>query len=54
MSAVPWYEFSRGPRTPEPLAAARTLFAEDGIIPFFEPLASVATGVFRQLGTPRR
>ena len=49
-----WYEFSRGPRTPEQLATARTLFAEDGIVPFSEPIAAVAADVFRQLGSPRR
>ncbi len=54
MSAVAWYEFSRGPRTPEQLATARTLFAEDGIIPFSEPLAAVAADVGRRLGLPRR
>ncbi len=26
ISAVAWYEFSRGPRTPEQLAAARSFF----------------------------
>ena len=54
ISSVAWYEFSRGPRTPEQLATARTLFAEDGIIPFSEPLAAVAAEVFRRLGSPRR
>ena len=54
MSAVAWFEFSRGPRTPEQLATARTLFAEDGIIPFSEPLAATAADVFRRLGSPRR
>ena len=41
MGVVAWYEFSRGPRTPEQLATARMLFAEDGLIPFSEPLAAV-------------
>jgi predicted nucleic acid-binding protein len=54
MSAVAWYEFSRGPRTPEQLAVARSLFSEDGIIPFSEELAVVAADVFRRLGSPRR
>lgn len=54
MSAVAWYEFSRGPRTPEQLATARALFAADGIVPFSEPLALAAAEVFRQLGSPRR
>ena len=54
MSAVAWYEFSRGPRTPEQLATVRMLFAEDGIIPFSESVAAVAAEVFRRLGSPRR
>lgn len=54
ISAVAWYEFSRGPRTAEQLAVARTLFKEDGVIPFSEGLAEVAAEVFRRLGSPRR
>ena len=54
LSAVAWYEFSRGPRTPEQLAMARTFFADDGIVPFSEQVASAAAEVFRQLGSPRR
>ena len=54
MSAVAWYEFSRGPRTPEQLAVARSFFAKDGIIPLSEQLAATAGEVFRRLGSPRR
>ena len=54
MSAVAWYEFSRGPRTPEQLAVGRALLADDGIIPLSEDIASRAAEVFRQLGSPRR
>ncbi len=54
LSAVAWYEFSRGPRTPEQLATARAFFAADGIVPFSEQIASSAAEVFRQLGSPRR
>ena len=54
MSAVAWYEFCRGPRTPEQLAVARSLFFDDGIVPFSEELASAAGEVFRNLGSPRR
>jgi predicted nucleic acid-binding protein len=55
MSAVAWYEFARGPRTPEQLAVARSFFAElDGIVPFSEQLAARAADVFRALGSPRR
>lgn len=54
MSAVAWYEFARGPRTPDQLAVARSFFFEDGIIPFSEELAALAAEVFRNLGSPRR
>jgi len=54
ISAVAWYEFSRGPRTPEQLAVARTFFTEDGIVPLSEELAALAGEVFRSLGSPRR
>ncbi|MEM1179933.1 MAG: type II toxin-antitoxin system VapC family toxin [Acidobacteriota bacterium] len=54
MSAVAWYEFSRGPRTAEQLAVARSFFSEDGIIPFSEDIATEAAERFRQLGSPRR
>ncbi len=54
MSSVAWYEFSRGPRTPEQLAVARSLFSGDGVIPFSEELASEAADVFRRLGSPRK
>lgn len=54
ISAVAWYEFSRGPRTPEQLAVARSFFFEDGIVPFSEELAALSGEVFRRLGSPRR
>jgi len=54
ISAVAWYEFSRGPRTPEQLAVARSFFDEDGVVPFSEGLAGLAAEVFRRLGSPRR
>ena len=54
ISAIAWYEFCRGPRTPEQLAVARGLLAADGVIPFSEPISTVAGEVFRQLGSPRR
>ena len=52
ISAVAWYEFSRGPRTPEQLATARAFFTDDGIVPFSEQLARASAEVFRQLGSP--
>lgn len=54
ISAVAWYEFSRGPRTPDQLATARAFFGDDGIVSFSEQLASASAEVFRQLGSPRR
>jgi predicted nucleic acid-binding protein len=54
ISAVAWYEFARGPRTPEQLAVARSFLGEDGIVPFGEALAGLAAEAFRGLGSPRR
>ena len=54
ISAVAWYEFSRGPRTPDQLATARAFFGDDGIVSFSEQLASASAEVFRRLGSPRR
>jgi len=49
-----WYEFCRGPRTPEEIAVARCLFPEDGVIPLSEDIALQAADLFRSLGSPRR
>jgi predicted nucleic acid-binding protein len=54
ISAVAWYEWSRGPRTPEQMAVARAYFGDEGIVPFDEGLAARAGEVFRLLGSPRR
>lgn len=54
MSAVAWYEFARGPRTPAQIAVARSFFGDDGIVAFSEPLAALAADTFRRLGFPRR
>lgn len=55
MSAVAWYEFTRGPRTPEQIAVARSLLDDDGgVVPLSEPLAVRAGEVFRSLGSPRK
>lgn len=54
MSAIAWYEFCRGPRTPEQVVVARALFGEGGILPFTEDIAEVAAEHFRQLGSPRK
>ena len=54
MSAVPWYEYPRGPRTPEQLALARFILDEDGIVPLSDELATRAAETFRRAGSPRR
>jgi predicted nucleic acid-binding protein len=54
ISTIAWYEFCRGPRTPEQIAVARDLFGEDGIIGFTDVLAELAAEQFRRLGSPRR
>lgn len=54
ISAIAWYEFCRGPRLPEQIAVARSLFGADGVVPFDETLAAQAADVFRRLGSPRR
>ncbi len=54
MSAVAWYEFARGPRTPEQLAVASAFLGEHGIVPFSQDFASAAAEVFRRLGSPRK
>ena len=54
ISSIVWYEFTRGPRTPEQISVARQFFTDDGIIPFSEELAGIAADVFRSLGSPRK
>lgn len=54
ISAIVWYEYSRGPRTVEQLAVARTIFSQDGIVPFTAPIAVATAEMFRKLGSPRR
>jgi predicted nucleic acid-binding protein len=54
MSAWAWYEFRRGPRTPEQLAAASMLLGEGGIVPLSGDIAETAAEIFRSLGSPRR
>ncbi len=54
MSAVSWYEFTRGPRTAAQLARAEAFLGDDGIVPFSRDLARLAGDVFRLLGSPRR
>lgn len=54
MSAWAWYEFCRGPRTPEQLAVARAFFLEDGILPISEDVVARAADQYRALGSPRK
>lgn len=54
ISSVVWYEFCRGPRTPDQIAVARSFFFEDSILPFSEELSILAADVFRQLKSTRR
>jgi predicted nucleic acid-binding protein len=54
ISAIAWYEFARGPRTPEQLAVAREMFGDRGVIPFSEELADTSADQFRRLGSPRK
>ena len=53
MSSLAWYEFSRGPRTPEQLAVARSFLSDVGVLPLTEEIAVRAADVFRSLGSPR-
>ncbi len=54
MSAIAWYEFCRGPRTPEQLAVAAFLIDEEDIITFDAAAAIQAADTFRRLESPRR
>jgi len=54
VSAIAWYEFCRGPRTPEQIAVARSFFGDSGIVAFAEPIADRAAEEFRHLGQPRK
>lgn len=54
ISAIAWYEFVRGPRTPEAIAVARSVFGDDGILPFDETAAERAADLFRRAGATRR
>lgn len=54
VSAVAWFEFCRGPRTPEQIATARAFLEDGNVVAFSDDLAESAADVFRQLGSPRR
>jgi len=51
---VAWYEFARGPRTPEQLALASLVIEEDDLVAFDAAVAQAAAETFRRLGSPRR
>jgi predicted nucleic acid-binding protein len=54
MSVVAWYEFARGPRTPEQLALASLVLEEDDLVAFDAAVVQTAAETFRRLGSPRR
>lgn len=54
MSSVAWYEFARGPRTPEELALASILLDDDDIVAFSGEIATTAAETFRRMRGPRR
>jgi predicted nucleic acid-binding protein len=54
ISSAAWYEFCRGPRTPQEIAVARCLFPEDGVVAMTEQIAVRAADLYRSLGSPRR
>ncbi len=54
MSVVAWYEFARGPRSPEQLALASLVIEEDDLVAFDAAVAQAAAETFRRLGSPRR
>ena len=54
MSAIAWYEFARGPRSPHQLATARSFFSSNGVIPLDEELATRSAEMYCALGSPRK
>ena len=54
MSAVAWYEFARGPRTPEQLAAAQAFLGRGAILGFTELAADRAADIFRRRKAKKR
>ena len=54
MSALAWYEFERGPRTPEQLAVGRRMVGAQGVLPFDEERAGQAAELFRRLEGRKR
>jgi predicted nucleic acid-binding protein len=54
MLALAWYEFERGPRTPEQLAVGRAFLSPDGVLPFDEKRATKAAELYRSVTGSRR
>ncbi len=54
MSALAWYEFLRGPRTPEQLALSQLLIDRPSIIEVTADLAERAAEIFRRRRSTRR
>ena len=54
MSALAWYEFERGPRSPQQLAVGRRLVQAQGVLSFDEDRASKAAELFRGLAGRKR
>lgn len=54
MSALAWYEFERGPRSPEQLAVGRRVIRTEGILAFDEERADRAADLFRRLAGSKR
>jgi predicted nucleic acid-binding protein len=54
ISAIAWYEFLRGPRTPEAVAVASAMFGEEGILAFDEATAQRAADLYRGAAATRR
>ncbi len=54
MSALAWYEFERGPRTPQQLAVGRRFLGPEGVLAFDEERVQRAAELFRELEGSKR
>ena len=54
MSSLAWYEFERGPRTPQQLAVGRRMIGAQGLVAFDEQRATEAAELFRHLAGRKR
>lgn len=53
LAAIVLYEWLRGPRLPEEMAAQEALMPREGALPFGPGEAAMAAGLYRQLRRPR-